>query len=60
MTRLRGCRPLGEPRQGRAHLASNAEDDEIAGKLPELCDEFRRRRAHHLFEVLDVTEAIGK
>ena len=51
-------RALGQSRQRRADLAANAEDDEIAGEFCHVGDERRRRRGHHLFEMVDVAKTI--
>ena len=51
-------RALGEPRQRRADLAADAENDEVAGELRQIGDQRRRRRGHHVFEVIDVAEAV--
>ena len=53
---LAGRRALGEPRQGRSDLAADAQDDEVARKRAELGAQHRRRRRHHLFEVLNVAK----
>jgi hypothetical protein len=57
---LLGRRALGEPRQRRPDLAAHAEDDDVACKPRELGGQCRRRRGHHVLEVIDVAEAIGQ
>ena len=53
-------RALGETRQRRPDLAADAQNDEIARNLCEIGDERRRRRGHHVFEMIDVAKAIGQ
>ena len=51
-------RALGEAGERRADLAAHAENDDVAGKRFHCGAQRRRRRGHHLLEVLDVAEAI--
>jgi hypothetical protein len=53
-------RALGELRQRRPDLSAHAEDDDVAGKVLERGTQGRRRRGHHLLQVLHVAEAIGQ
>ena len=53
-------RALGQPRQRRADLAADAEDDEIAWNFRHVGDQRGRRRGHHLFEMIDVAKTIGQ
>ena len=53
-------RALGETRQRRPDLAADAQNDEIARNFCEVGGERRRRRGHHVFEVIDVAKAIGQ
>src|SRR5262249_32774888 len=55
---LVGCGALGEPDERRTDLSSNPEDDDVAGKLLQGRDQRRRRRGHHVLEVLEVAQAI--
>jgi len=51
-------RALGEAGERRPDLSAHAKDDDVAGKLLQRGDQRRRRRGHHLLEVLHVTQAI--
>ncbi len=43
---------LGHPREGRAHLAGSAEDEDVSGKRLHHLDESRRRFAEEVFELV--------
>ena len=49
---------LGEARERRPDLAANAQNDEIARDSRQIGDERRRRRGHHVFEMIDVAKAV--
>ncbi len=53
-------RALGEPRERRPHLAAGAEHDDVARRAPEIGDQRRRGRGHHVLEVLDALESVGQ
>jgi len=53
-------RALGEAGERRPDLSAHAENDDIAGKRLQRGDQRRRRRGHHLLEVLHVAQAIGQ
>src|SRR5262249_37294029 len=44
----------------RTDLSAHAENDDVAGKRLQRGDQRRRRRGHHLLEVLHVAQAIGQ
>ncbi len=54
------CRPFGQARQRRPHLAGNAEDENVAGKRRKVGDQLRRRLGHEIFERGDALEAVGQ
>src|SRR5262249_18784200 len=53
-------RALGEAGERRPDLSAYAENDDVAGKLLQRGDQRRRRRGHHLLEVLHVAQTIGQ
>ncbi len=55
---LAGCGALGKSRQGRADLAADAQDDEIAWNRSKLGCQRRRRHRHNVLKMADVTKAI--
>src|SRR5262249_52675273 len=57
---LAGHRALGETGERRSNLAGDAENDDVAGKIVERRAQRRRRRGHHLLEVVNVAKAIGQ
>src|SRR5262249_45352832 len=53
-------RAPGKPRQRRADLSTDPEDDDVAGYASQIRLQGRSWRGHHLFEVRDVMEAVGE
>ena len=51
---------LGQARQGRAHLAADAQHDDVAGRLGEIGDQRVGRRGHEILDGLDAFETCGE
>ena len=57
---LLGRGPLGHAGERRAHLAGDAENEDVAVDGGEVCDQLRRRLRHKVFERRDALEAVGQ